>query len=173
MKFSGQSQTFQIESTVQKTTLIDYIWPRSPRNYLRQQIRKRNEGADAVPSSRKTCTRIIMDSDSTSGRTSSSKGSMSYRAPRPNRSSSSRPFSIVRSRWSGSTKGRWTNLQSQYRAVGVNYNQVVKAINSGLPEKKALAALYKLERYTMELVRTNKEILHLSKEFEQKYLRRQ
>ena len=66
-----------------------------------------------------------------------------------------------------------TNLQSQYRAVGVNYNQVVKAINSGLPEKKALAALYKLERYTMELVKTNKEILHLSKEFEQKYLRRQ
>ena len=66
-----------------------------------------------------------------------------------------------------------TNLQSQYRAVGVNYNQVVKAINSGLPEKKALAALYKLERYTMELVRTKKEILHLSKEFEQKYLRRQ
>ena len=55
----------------------------------------------------------------------------------------------------------------------MNYNQVVKAINSGLPEKKALAALYKLERYTMELVRTNKEILHLSKEFEQKYLRRQ
>ena len=45
-----------------------------------------------------------------------------------------------------------TNLQSQYRAVGVNYNQVVKAINSGLPEKKALAALYKLERYTMEPV---------------------
>ena len=66
-----------------------------------------------------------------------------------------------------------TNLQSQYRAVGVNYNQVVKAINSGLPEKKALAALYKLERYTMELVKTNKEILHLSKEFEQKYLCRQ
>ena len=52
----------------------------------------------------------------------------------------------------------------------MNYNQVVKAINSGLPERKALAALYKLERYTMELVKTNKEILHLSKEFEQKYL---
>ena len=61
-----------------------------------------------------------------------------------------------------------TNLQSQYRVVGVNYNQVVKAINSGLPERKALAALYKLERYTMELVRTNKEILRLTGEFEQK-----
>ena len=42
-----------------------------------------------------------------------------------------------------------------------------------LPERTALAALYKLERYTMELVKTNKEILHLSKEFEQKYLRGQ
>lgn len=60
------------------------------------------------------------------------------------------------------------NLQSQYRAVGVNYNQVVKAINSGLPERKALAALYKLEQYTMELVRTNKEILRLTVEFEKK-----
>ena len=65
-----------------------------------------------------------------------------------------------------------TNLQSQYRAVGVNYNQTVKAINSGLSEREALAALYKLEQYTMELVKTNKEILHLSKEFEQKYLKR-
>lgn len=64
-----------------------------------------------------------------------------------------------------------TNLQSQYRAVGVNYNQAVKAINAGLSERKALAALYKLEQYTMELVKTNKEILHLSKEFEQKYLK--
>ena len=35
-----------------------------------------------------------------------------------------------------------TNLQSEYRRVGVNYNQVVKAVHSGeLTEKKALALL--------------------------------
>ena len=63
-----------------------------------------------------------------------------------------------------------TNLQSQYRAIGVNYNQAVKAINTELSEKKALSFLYKLEQHTLELVRTNKEIIRMTEEFEQKYL---
>ncbi|MBS1356303.1 MAG: hypothetical protein HPZ83_13295 [Odoribacter sp.] len=63
-----------------------------------------------------------------------------------------------------------TNLQSQYRAIGVNYNQAVKAINTQLSERKALSFLYKLEQQTLELVRTNKEIIRISQEFEQKYL---
>ena len=62
-----------------------------------------------------------------------------------------------------------TNLQSQYRAVGVNYNQAVKAIKSGLSEKKALSFLYKLEQQTFELVKLNREILKLTQDFEQKY----
>ena len=61
-----------------------------------------------------------------------------------------------------------TNLQSEYRRVGVNYNQVVKAVHSGeLTEKKALALLYKLEQLTVELISLNKEIIRLTKEFEQ------
>ena len=63
-----------------------------------------------------------------------------------------------------------TNLQSQYRTIGVNYNQAVKAINTQLSERKALSFLYKLEQQTLELVRTNKEIIRISQEFEQKYL---
>ena len=63
-----------------------------------------------------------------------------------------------------------TNLQSQYRAIGVNYNQAVKAINTELSEKKALSFLYKLEQHTLELVRTTKEIIRMTEEFEQKYL---
>lgn len=63
-----------------------------------------------------------------------------------------------------------TNLQSQYRAIGVNYNQAVKAINTQLSERKALSFLYKLEQQTLELIRTNKEIIQISEEFEQKYL---
>ena len=63
-----------------------------------------------------------------------------------------------------------TNLQSQYRAIGVNYNQAVKAINTQLSERKALSFLYKLEQQTLELIRTNKEIIRLSEEFEQTYL---
>ena len=63
-----------------------------------------------------------------------------------------------------------TNLQSQYRAIGVNYNQAVKAINTQLSERKALSFLYKLEQQTLELIWTNKEIIRISEEFEQKYL---
>ena len=63
-----------------------------------------------------------------------------------------------------------TNLQSHYRAIGVNYNQAVKAINTQLSERKALSFLYKLEQQTLELIRTNKEIIRISEEFEQKYL---
>ena len=45
-----------------------------------------------------------------------------------------------------------TNLQSEYRRIGVNYNQAVKALHTGLSEKKALAMLYKLEQLTIELI---------------------
>lgn len=63
---------------------------------------------------------------------------------------------------------RLTNLQSDYRRVGVNYNQVAKAIHSGeLTGKKALALLYKLEQLTVEYISLNKEIIRLTKEFEQ------
>lgn len=63
-----------------------------------------------------------------------------------------------------------TNLQSQYRAIGVNYNQAVKAINAGLTQKKALAFLYKLEQQTIELIKINRQIIQLTQEFERKHL---
>ena len=56
-----------------------------------------------------------------------------------------------------------TNLQSEY----VNYNQAVKALHTGLSEKKALAMLYKLEQLTIELISLNREIIRLTQEFEQ------
>ena len=62
---------------------------------------------------------------------------------------------------------RLTNLQSDYRRVGVNYNQTVKTLHSGeLSEKKPLALLYKLEQLTVEYISLNKEIIRLTKEFE-------
>jgi hypothetical protein len=67
---------------------------------------------------------------------------------------------------------RLTSFYAQFRAVGVNYNQVVKALNSNFTEKKALAFLYKLEKYTLELVALNKQIIALSKEFEEQWLQK-
>jgi len=49
---------------------------------------------------------------------------------------------------------------------------VVKALNSNFTEKKALAFLYKLEKYTLELVALNKQIIALSKEFEEQWLQK-
>jgi len=65
---------------------------------------------------------------------------------------------------------RLTTFHSQFRAIGVNYNQVTKALKSNFTEKKALAFLYKLESATKELVSLNQKIIDLTAEFERKYL---
>jgi hypothetical protein len=65
---------------------------------------------------------------------------------------------------------RLTNFYAQFRAIGVNYNQVTKALKSTFTEKKALAFLYKLENATRELIVINQKIMDLTKEFETKYL---
>jgi hypothetical protein len=67
---------------------------------------------------------------------------------------------------------RLTTFHSQYRAVGVNYNQVTKALKSTFTEKKALAFLYKLEQATKELVRLQQKIIELTQEFEAKWLQK-
>lgn len=64
---------------------------------------------------------------------------------------------------------RLTTFHSQFRAIGVNYNQVVKALKSNFTEKKAMALLYKLEKQTIELVELSRKIVALSEEFRQKY----
>lgn len=61
-------------------------------------------------------------------------------------------------------------FHAQFRAIGVNYNQVVKQLHSNFSHKKALALLYKLENITLELVETGKKIMDLSEEFKRKYL---
>lgn len=67
---------------------------------------------------------------------------------------------------------RLTSFYSQFRAIGVNYNQVTKAIKSTFTEKKALAFLFQLEKATFELVAINKQIMDLTKEFEEQWLQK-
>ncbi|GAB6013497.1 conjugal transfer protein MobA [Viscerimonas tarda] len=67
---------------------------------------------------------------------------------------------------------RLTTFHAQFRAIGMNYNQVVKAIKSTFTEKKALAFLYKLEQATKELVAFQQKIEDLTAEFERNYLNR-
>ena len=64
---------------------------------------------------------------------------------------------------------RLTTIHSQFRAVGVNYNQVTKAIKATFTEKKALAFLFRLEKATLELVKYQHKIIALTEEFKTKY----
>jgi hypothetical protein len=67
---------------------------------------------------------------------------------------------------------RLTNFYAQFRAIGINYNQITKALKATFTEKKALAFLYKLENATKELIAINQKIIDLTAEFERKYLSR-
>lgn len=61
-----------------------------------------------------------------------------------------------------------SQFHAQFRAVGVNYNQVVKELHTHFSQKKALALLYKLEKITAELVAISQQIAALSEEFKQR-----
>ena len=66
---------------------------------------------------------------------------------------------------------RLTSFHSQFRAVGVNYNQMVKLLYTNFSEKKAAAILYKLERQTLEMVDIFKKVMQLTEEFDQKHFK--
>jgi len=67
---------------------------------------------------------------------------------------------------------RLTTFYSQFRAVGVNYNQVVKILYRNFSEKKAAAYLFKLEKQTIEMAALCQKIMQLTHEFEEKHLSR-
>ncbi|MBO9676380.1 MAG: hypothetical protein J7577_23260 [Sphingobacteriaceae bacterium] len=67
---------------------------------------------------------------------------------------------------------RLTTFYSQFRAVGTNYNQIVKILYRNFSEKKASAYLFKLEKQTLEMVKLCKEIIDITKEFEEKHLKK-
>lgn len=65
---------------------------------------------------------------------------------------------------------RLTNFYHQFQAIGNNYNQTVKALKTNFSEKRALALLYKLEKATIELILLSKQIIALTKEYEERWL---
>ncbi|MDM1045131.1 hypothetical protein HX004_09515 [Myroides sp. 1354] len=66
-----------------------------------------------------------------------------------------------------------TRFFSQFRAIGTNYNQIVKILYRNFSEKKAGTYLFKLEKETIELVKITKEVIRLTQEFEEKYLKKE
>ena len=63
-----------------------------------------------------------------------------------------------------------TGLFAQFRAIGVNYNQLIKILYSNFTEKKAAAYLYRLENQTIELINLSRKIIELTTEFEANHL---
>ncbi|ATL49839.1 hypothetical protein COR50_11810 [Chitinophaga caeni] len=64
---------------------------------------------------------------------------------------------------------RLTSFHSQYRSIGVNYNQILKLLNDNFSEKKALAYLYKLEKQTVEVIALFKKVVEITEEFEARH----
>ena len=67
---------------------------------------------------------------------------------------------------------RLTEFHKQFQAVGNNYNQVVRELRCHFSEKKAMALLYKLEQCTKELAALTRQVMELSREFEERWSRR-
>ena len=67
---------------------------------------------------------------------------------------------------------RLTNFYHQFQAIGNNYNQTTKAIKANFGEKRGLSMLYRLEKATIELIVLSKQIVELTKEFEQRWLQK-
>ena len=65
-----------------------------------------------------------------------------------------------------------TSFHAQYRAIGTNYNQVVKELRSHFSEKKAMALLYRLEKCTADLIVLTREVVELSKAFDERWSRK-
>ena len=67
---------------------------------------------------------------------------------------------------------RLSDFHAQFRAIGTNYNQVVKELRCHFSEKKAMALLYRLEKCTIDLVKLSREIVELSREMRAEWERR-
>jgi hypothetical protein len=61
------------------------------------------------------------------------------------------------------------SFHAQFRSIGVNYNQVVKALKSNFTEKKAYAFLKKLHGETMKLAQIHEKVLAIATDFKEKY----
>lgn len=60
-------------------------------------------------------------------------------------------------------------LNSDYRTLVVEYDTLVRTLRENFTEKKAMSVLYRLEQRTIELVKTNREIVALAKEFDARW----
>lgn len=61
---------------------------------------------------------------------------------------------------------------SQIRAIGVNYNQITKAIKTAFTEKKALSFMYKVEKATIELSLLARKVIEITEKNSNEWLQK-
>lgn len=61
---------------------------------------------------------------------------------------------------------RLAGFNSLYRTIGVSYDLLVKTLRENFTEKKAAAAIERLEKLTMQLVSLSDDIVKLAREFD-------
>lgn len=65
-----------------------------------------------------------------------------------------------------------TKFFYQFQSIGNNYNQIVKMLYRNFTEKKASFYLFKLENHTKDLALIGKQIIELTKQFEQNHIQK-
>ena len=62
-----------------------------------------------------------------------------------------------------------SSINAHYRTIVIDYDLLMKALRENFTERKAMRALHGLEQKTIELVRTNREIITLARNFDEKW----
>ena len=65
-----------------------------------------------------------------------------------------------------------SSFNNRYREIATDYDLTVKTLRENFTEKKALSNLYNLEQQTILLVKLNREIVALAKDFDERWLRK-
>ncbi|MDN3692544.1 conjugal transfer protein MobA [Chryseobacterium tructae] len=65
-----------------------------------------------------------------------------------------------------------TKFFYQFQSIGNNYNQIVKILYRNFTEKKASFYLFKLENHTKDLAVICKQVIELTKEFDQNHIQK-
>lgn len=67
---------------------------------------------------------------------------------------------------------RLSTMNARYRTLIASYDTLVKVLRENFTEKKAMTALYKLEKLTVELTLVNREIVDLANKFDERWSRK-
>ena len=65
-----------------------------------------------------------------------------------------------------------SDFNNQYRRIVNDYDLLVQTLKENFTEKKALKCLYALEQETIKLVRLNRDIVALAKNFDEQWLQK-